>query len=414
MVVRGKYTVLDMGELTPEIMIAMAGVVIVAVALHYHIKGAFCIGLVFGTIVWWLYEKIVPDLLEDPAAGEDYLTHESYNPGMVLLIFDLLFLMILTLNGLARAMSGMSCLFVSTALMLADLAHLTHENGAIPRGRWLFIVAGVASIVSGCLSGPPILISPESAAGIKAGAKTGLSTLVCGLLFGVSAFFSPLFAEVPAAGTAPLLIMVGVLLFQNAKRIDWSYIGKAVPSFCCLFFIPFTYSILRGVGFGYVTYIVIGMFTGDFWVELTQFLTDYLVPKQKDIEDDGEGDDGAPKPDEPNIFTVEGLMHSIANLDMTHTDENVVPITQDFDTEQVVGAVDVTHMEHIQARNAAAQKLASASSALQLLMTKAEILPRSRSSSANPRHRVHSRSRSRGDEADFRHLHKDDYLKEDL
>jgi adenine/guanine/hypoxanthine permease len=79
----------------------------------------------------------------------------------------------------------------------------------------------VSTILSGMFSGPPILISPESAAGIKAGAKTGFSTVVCGVLFGISVFFSPLFAAVPPAGTAPLLIMVGVLLFQNAKRIDW-------------------------------------------------------------------------------------------------------------------------------------------------------------------------------------------------
>lgn len=115
LVVRGKYTVLDMGDLTPEIMIAMAGVVIVAVALHYHIKGAFCIGLVFGTVVWWIYTKTVPDLLEDPSAGEDYLTHQSFTPGMVLLVFDLLFLMILTLNGLARAMSGKTSTFSTTS-----------------------------------------------------------------------------------------------------------------------------------------------------------------------------------------------------------------------------------------------------------------------------------------------------------
>ena len=208
--------------------------------------------------------------------------------------------------------------------------------------------------------------------------------------------------------------MVGVLLFQNAKRIDWSYIGKAVPSFCCLFFIPFTYSILRGVGFGYVTYIVIGMFTGDFWVELTQFLTDYLVPKPKDEDEKIQGDEGAPKAEEPNIFTVEGLIHSIANLDMTHADENVVPITQDLDSERVVGAVDVDHLEYLQARHAAMQKMASASSAFQALMTKAEILPRSRSSSANPRYRGHSRSRSRGDEIDFRNPQKDDFLKDGL
>jgi xanthine/uracil/vitamin C permease (AzgA family) len=68
LVVRGKYTILDMGELTPEILISMAAVIIVTVALHYHIKGAFCTGLFFGTIVWWIYKRIYPDFIEDPYA----------------------------------------------------------------------------------------------------------------------------------------------------------------------------------------------------------------------------------------------------------------------------------------------------------------------------------------------------------
>ena len=76
---------------------------------------------------------------------------------------------------------------------------------------------GLTTVLSGYFSGPPILISPESAAGIKAGAKTGISTLVCGILFGIATFFYPIFAAVPAAGTAPLLIMVGVMLFANVK-----------------------------------------------------------------------------------------------------------------------------------------------------------------------------------------------------
>jgi AGZA family xanthine/uracil permease-like MFS transporter len=83
---------------------------------------------------------------------------------------------------------------------MSDLAKLTKPNGDIPRGRWLFVVCGVTTILSGYLSGPPILISPESAAGIKAGAKTGISTVVCGLLFLISVFFAPIFAEIPAAG----------------------------------------------------------------------------------------------------------------------------------------------------------------------------------------------------------------------
>ncbi len=130
-------------------------------------------------------------------------------------------------------------------------------------------------MISGFTSGPPILISPESAAGIKAGAKTGLSTLICGLLFAIACFFSPLFSAVPAAGTAPLLLAVGVVLFGNVRRIDWSSIKEAIPAYCCLFFIPFTYSILRGIGFGYVMYIIMGIFTGDLYYQGLEFWNFY-------------------------------------------------------------------------------------------------------------------------------------------
>jgi len=215
---------------------------------------------------------------------------------------------------------------------MSDLAQLTKPNGSIPRGRWLFIVCGLSTILSGMYSGPPILISPESAAGIKAGAKTGFSTIVCGVLFGISSFFSPLFAAVPPAGTAPLLIMVGVLLFQNAKRIDFYQPRFAVPAFCCLFFIPFTYSILRGVSFGYATYIVIGMFTGDFWYDLFYFLNDYLVPKPK-LTATGEIDTSAPSESalkqavNSAVATTTGILTDPLNTtkklfnDMTYTSE---------------------------------------------------------------------------------------------
>lgn len=136
----------------------------------------------------------------------------------------------------------------------------------------------MTTCLSGYFSGPPILISPESAAGIKAGAKTGLSTLVCGILFGIATFFYPVFAAVPAAGTAPLLIMVGVLLFANTKRIDWTNYKEAVPSYCVLFFIPFTYSILRGVAFGYIIYIFLGFYTGDFIENTAEFVHFYVDP----------------------------------------------------------------------------------------------------------------------------------------
>lgn len=263
LVVRGKYTILDMGEITSEVIVAISALVVVAVLLHYHVKGAFCIGLALGTFVWWLISEEWPKgLVAMPTTNNS--VGDLSNDRITLLILNLFFLFILTLNGLARSLS--------------DLANLTKPTGAIPRGNFLFIVCGLTTMFSGYISGPPILISPETAAGIKAGAKTGLSTLVCGLLFGVSAYFSPIFAAVPAAGTAPLLIMVGVMMFGNSKRIDWADYKVAVPAYCVLFFIPFTYSILRGVAFGYCIYIVIGLYTGDMITNVLQFIESYRNP----------------------------------------------------------------------------------------------------------------------------------------
>lgn len=218
--------------------------------------------------------------------------------------------------------------------------------------------------------------------------------MVCGVLFGIAAFFSPIFAEVPPAGTAPLLLMVGVLLFQNAKRIDWSYIGKAVPSYCCLFFIPFTYSILRGVGFGYVSYIIIGMFTGDFWIESAQFLTDYLIPKKVDPKESIEGSDkaGGGGGGGGGAFTVTGLVGTLMSLDMTYSDDNVVPITQEFETSTAnrrsIGnaAEDVSQAEHILARDLAKEKMRVASDAFSKLLKEAEFPQMNRQQSHTGRH----------------------------
>lgn len=72
LVIHGKYTILDMGDLTPEVVIAMFALVLVAIMLHYHVKGAFCIGLIFGTLLWWITEREFPtSLVADAHTDED-------------------------------------------------------------------------------------------------------------------------------------------------------------------------------------------------------------------------------------------------------------------------------------------------------------------------------------------------------
>lgn len=252
-------------------MVAFSCIVIVSVALYYRVRGAFCIGLGFGTVVWWLYVKeelttVVSAPILCFGGLSSVMTTDRWTP-IVYLSVELFFLYVLTLNGLMRSLS--------------DMGHLTKPDGAVPGGRWLYIICGASTVISGLIGAFPVLISPESAAGIKAGARTGLSTCVCGLLFGVSAFLGPLFAAVPHAGTAPLLILIGVLLFQNTQRIDWADSRFAVPAFCCLFFIPFTYSLSRGVYLAFLLYITIGVFTDAFWADVRNFLSDYDLPLDK-------------------------------------------------------------------------------------------------------------------------------------
>lgn len=233
MVVPGNYTILTMGPITTKIVIAIFATIVVAAALHYHLKGAFIWGLLTGTTLWWVVSNEWPEtLVTVPVLDFGNLSGAEMTTPMIHLLFNLLFLYILLLNGLARGLS--------------DLAQLSRDDGSIPRGNWIFIFCGLATMCSGYLSGPPILISPESAAGIKAGAKTGLSTVVCGLFFAIAVFFSPLFAAVPASATSPLMFFVGILLFQNVGRIPWNQPTKAVPAFFVLLLIPFTYSILCG------------------------------------------------------------------------------------------------------------------------------------------------------------------------
>jgi xanthine/uracil/vitamin C permease (AzgA family) len=276
LVVPGDGTIVSMGKITVEIMIAIAGdqsspicsfpqpppppppppcictmtgVIIIAAALHYHVKGAFCLALVFCSVVWWSYDDSWPQSVVRAPTSEviDTFFGEHISDGLILSA-NLIFLYLLTLSGLVSSLSS--------------LAGLVREDNSIPRNRWLFLVCGVATCLSGLMSGPPILISPESASGIKAGAKTGLSTVVCGLLFGLSVFFGPVLENVPHAATAPLLIAVGIVLFQNVQKLNWKVITESAPAYVVLFFIPFTYSILQGVAIGYVVYLILGVLTG--------------------------------------------------------------------------------------------------------------------------------------------------------
>ena len=322
----GEYTIVTMGRITPEIIVAIAGTAIVGIALHFHAKAAFCIAMTFGTVVWWTYDNSWPTAVANvPSLDMINSFPLKDDKHVTLLTMDLLFLYILTLSGLVSSLS--------------TLATLTRSDNTTPRNRWLFVVCGLCTVLSGLFSGPPILISPESASGIKAGARTGLSTIVCGLCFGVSVFFAPILKKVPHAATAPLLLAVGVVLFQNVHKLNWKVISDSMPAYFALFFIPFTYSILQGVALAYVVYIVIGIFTGDIFYSTLELYVFYFgvpfekwrhVSSQSSVQESLLGENSAPSGvhssdtplvthDHPERRAISPLREPLFSGDSTHT-----------------------------------------------------------------------------------------------
>jgi AGZA family xanthine/uracil permease-like MFS transporter len=104
----------------------------------------------------------------------------------------------------------------------------------------------------------------ESASGVSEGGKTGFTSIVTGLLFLVSIFFSPLFLSIPSFATAPALIVVGFYMLANIVKIDFDDMSEAIPAFLCIIAMPFTYSISEGISIGVISYVLINLLTGKF------------------------------------------------------------------------------------------------------------------------------------------------------
>jgi hypothetical protein len=152
LVVQGDVNILQLGQITPQIMIAFTGIIIICTASRYHIKASFCICLVTCTVIWWIYSGQWPaSVAATPSMST--INSKGFNKALLVITCDLLLMYVIFLNGLISSLSA--------------LGGLTRPDGSIPRGRWLFFIAGGLTAFSACLTGAPVLISPESAAGIK-------------------------------------------------------------------------------------------------------------------------------------------------------------------------------------------------------------------------------------------------------
>jgi AGZA family xanthine/uracil permease-like MFS transporter len=151
---------------------------------------------------------------------------------------------------------------VGTLVAVTKRAGLVAADGSIPRLNRI-LLADSASMLVGAVAGTsPVTSYIESAAGVAVGGRTGLTSIVVGILFLCTLFFAPLVQAIPAAATAPALILVGALMMGALTEVEWGDPGVAIPAFLTVIMIPLTYSIANGLAFGIVSHAVLKLVRG--------------------------------------------------------------------------------------------------------------------------------------------------------
>ncbi|GIC69761.1 NCS2 family permease [Fructobacillus tropaeoli] len=248
LVVANKDTMVAMGSLTnANTLLAIFGIVLTLVLLAVNTPAAIFVGMIGTTIVGFIFGLIkmpssiigsVPSL--EPTFGEsiNYLGHiDTFQMWVVVLTF-----LIVTFFDTAGTLIG-----------LAEQAGFM-ENNKMPRAGKALMADAVGMTAGAVLGTSPTSAYVESSSGIAVGGRSGLTSVVTGLLFFAALIFSPLLSVVTDAVTAPALVIVGIMMAKNLQKIKWDDLAVAAPAFLVVVGMPLTYSISDGIALGFIVY----------------------------------------------------------------------------------------------------------------------------------------------------------------
>lgn len=255
-IVKDDATLVALGDITSgTALLAMIGLVITAVLYILKVKGAMLIGILATTFI-----GIPMGITEFKGVVS---TPESIAPIFCQFEWDNIF----TLDMLVIVFTFLFIdLFdtVGTLVGVCTKAKMIDENGRIPKLKEAFMADAIATTAGAMLGTSTTTTYVESAAGVTQGGRTGVTAFVIACCFAIAMFFSPLFLSVPGAATAPVLIIVGMMMLEPVRNIDFDDATEAIPSFICLIMMPLAYSISAGILLGMISYVVINMLSGNF------------------------------------------------------------------------------------------------------------------------------------------------------
>lgn len=253
-------TFVHLGDMqSAGVLLALGGILITGVLLALKVRGALLFGMIITTIVG------IP-------LGVTQLPHFDFSVPSISSIawkFDWSWV-----NSAEGVFTMITVLFtflfvdmfdtVGTLIGVSTKANMLNEDGKIPRVKQALMADSVGTTIGAALGTSTVTTYVESAAGVAEGGRTGLTALTTAILFILALFLSPLFLMIPAAATAPALVLVGVMMMTPIQNLDLDDYTESIPAFFTLIMMPLTFSIAEGIVFGMLSYVILKILTGKY------------------------------------------------------------------------------------------------------------------------------------------------------
>jgi AGZA family xanthine/uracil permease-like MFS transporter len=253
------------------LLVFVVGLLLTAVLVVRRVRGALLIGIVVSTVLAIVVEEIADVGVR---AGEDnprgWALQLPRWPDEVVSAPDLSIVGQFSLFGGFERIGVVAALLIVFSIMIADFfdtigtvtavgaeGDLLDEKRNLPGSQPVLLVDSVAAAAGGAASVSSNTTYVESAAGVADGARTGLASIVTGVLFLLAMFFTPLVQIVPSEAAAPALVIVGALMISQIRTLEWDDMSLVIPAFLTIALMPFTYSITNGIGAGVVSYVLL-------------------------------------------------------------------------------------------------------------------------------------------------------------
>ena len=260
-------TIVALGHFTPISLLAIFGILLSAVLLIKKVKGALFYSILLCTIVGIplgvtdIPENFIPVSMPHSIAPTfcKFDFEGFFTLDMAIIIFTLLFMNIFDTLG--------------TLVGLATKTGIMDKNGHIPHVKEAMMSDAIGTTISSMLGSSTVTTYVESASGIAEGGRSGVTSLITGLLFILALFFAPAFLLIPGAATTGAFVLVGVFMMDSIGKINLSDISEALPAFVTIIMMVLTYSIANGIILGLLCYVLLKLFCGKYkQITLTMYI----------------------------------------------------------------------------------------------------------------------------------------------